>query len=259
MAADVSRVPFRIDPDGLSSIDDVLEVMELRLAVEVEAAARAAERITPRRLASIDRVLRAFEDATRQGEAAVNEDFAFHLAIAEASGNSRFAEILEFLGRHVIPRMIRDHAFFAYDVSENVVPGLQPHEERAYWRDVGTLPAYIAAHRDLAILPRHVHAPADAVHDVHVAAVVDREVRREAHLVVQRDAALDGARRVDDQHAPARDVEDEHAPVGSEREAAHLDRPERVAPRLEPAGELARRADPRDAARPAVEDQDLLP
>jgi glucose-1-phosphate adenylyltransferase len=52
-------------------------------------------------------------------------------------------------GRHVIPRMIRDHAFFAYDVSENVVPGLQPHEERAYWRDVGTLPAYIAAHRDL--------------------------------------------------------------------------------------------------------------
>src|SRR5690349_24856549 len=33
--ADASRLPFRIDPDGLSSIGDVLEVMELRLAGEV--------------------------------------------------------------------------------------------------------------------------------------------------------------------------------------------------------------------------------
>ena len=104
VAADTSRVPFRIDPDGLSSIGDVLEIMELRLAIEVEAAALAAERITPERLAPIARALRAFEAAIRRGEGAINEDFAFHLAIAEASGNARFAELLEYLGRHVIPR-----------------------------------------------------------------------------------------------------------------------------------------------------------
>jgi DNA-binding FadR family transcriptional regulator len=104
VAADVSRVPFRIDPEGLSSIDDVLEVMELRLAVEVEAAARAAQRIAPRRLVPITRALRAIEAAIQKGGGAVNEDFAFHLAIAEASGNGRFAELLEFLGRHLIPR-----------------------------------------------------------------------------------------------------------------------------------------------------------
>jgi GntR family transcriptional regulator, transcriptional repressor for pyruvate dehydrogenase complex len=34
----------------------------------------------------------------------VSEDFAFHRAIARASGNARFAELLEFLGRHIIPR-----------------------------------------------------------------------------------------------------------------------------------------------------------
>ena len=65
VAADASRVPFRIDPDGLSSIGDVLEVMELRLAIEVEAAALAAERITPERLSPIARALRAIEAAIR--------------------------------------------------------------------------------------------------------------------------------------------------------------------------------------------------
>ena len=104
VAADSSRIPFRIDPEGLSSIGDVLEVMELRLAIEVEAAALAAERIAPKTLAPLRRALRAIEAAIGTGGVAVNEDFAFHCAIAEASGNPRFAQLLEFLGRHVIPR-----------------------------------------------------------------------------------------------------------------------------------------------------------
>jgi GntR family transcriptional repressor for pyruvate dehydrogenase complex len=104
VAADASRVPFRIDPEGLSSIEDVLEVMELRLAIEVEAAALAAERMTPESLAPVGRALRAIEAAIGRGEGAISEDFAFHRAIAEASGNPRFAELLEFLGGHVIPR-----------------------------------------------------------------------------------------------------------------------------------------------------------
>src|SRR5262249_31272166 len=104
VAADASRVPFRIDPEGLSSIEDVLDIMELRLAIEVEAAALAAERITPSTLAPIRRALRAVEVALRKSEGAVLEDFAFHRAIATASGNVRIAELLEFLGHHVIPR-----------------------------------------------------------------------------------------------------------------------------------------------------------
>src|SRR5262245_27493373 len=130
VAADVSRVPFRIDPEGLSSIDDVLEVMELRLAVEVEAAARAAERITPRRLVPIARAVRAIEAAIRKGEGAVNEDFAFHLAIAEASGNGRFAELLEFLGRHVIPRQSVRLAMIAPAEQEQYLPRTQSEHRR---------------------------------------------------------------------------------------------------------------------------------
>ena len=131
VAADASRVPFRIDPDGLSSIADVLEVMELRLAIEVEAAALAAERITPERLSPIARALRAIEAAIQRGEGAVNEDFAFHRAIAEASGNPRFAELLEYLGRHVIPRQsIRvsvQHAAGAAAIPDAHPEGARPH------------------------------------------------------------------------------------------------------------------------------------
>jgi GntR family transcriptional repressor for pyruvate dehydrogenase complex len=104
VSADTSRVPFRIDPDGLVSIQHVLDVMELRLAIEVEAAALAAERGTPQTLASVAGALRDMQAAIDRGEGAVGEDFALHRAIAVASGNPRFVELLRYLGGYVIPR-----------------------------------------------------------------------------------------------------------------------------------------------------------
>lgn len=104
VSSDDSRVPFRIAPEGLATIDDVLDVMELRLAVEVEAAGLAAERVTPSSRRSVEAALEAIEPAIARGEGAVAEDFAFHLAIAKATGNAHFVQFLSFLGRHVIPR-----------------------------------------------------------------------------------------------------------------------------------------------------------
>jgi len=52
-------------------------------------------------------------------------------------------------GRHVIPRMLKTHRVFAYDFFNNEVPGTHSYEERGYWRDVGTIGAYYAAHQDL--------------------------------------------------------------------------------------------------------------
>lgn len=104
VASDAARMPFRIDPDSLSSIDDVLAVMELRLAVEVEAAAIAAERAPPAEVKAIDRALAAIDRAIDAGDSAIAEDFAFHQAIAKATGNVHFSSFLTFLGVHVIPR-----------------------------------------------------------------------------------------------------------------------------------------------------------
>ena len=79
--------PFRIDPDGLSSIGDVLNVMELRVAVEVESAALAAERAKGWQIAAIMKSLADVDAAIDSGDSAVREDFAFHRAIADATMN----------------------------------------------------------------------------------------------------------------------------------------------------------------------------
>jgi DNA-binding FadR family transcriptional regulator len=132
VAADASRIPFRIDPEGLSSIEDVLEVMELRLAVEVEAAAMAAERMTPAGLAPIRRALRAVESALRKGGSAIEEDFAFHRAIAAASGNTRIAELLEFLGHHVIPRQSVRASLTSPDEQREYLARIQDEHDRIF-------------------------------------------------------------------------------------------------------------------------------
>jgi DNA-binding FadR family transcriptional regulator len=104
IAKDLRSRPFLIDPGGLTSISDVVEVMELRISVEVEAAALAAERHTPAQFERISAALAAFDEAMQRGEAAVDEDLAIHTAVAEATGNGHFPAFLQFLGRHLIPR-----------------------------------------------------------------------------------------------------------------------------------------------------------
>lgn len=54
-------------------------------------------------------------------------------------------------GKTIVPRMIEDpdYRVCAYDFHRNEVPGVRPYEEKGYWRDVGTLETYWAAHMDL--------------------------------------------------------------------------------------------------------------
>lgn len=52
-------------------------------------------------------------------------------------------------GKDLLPRLIQTQKVFAYDFCGNRVPGVRASEEQAYWRDVGTIDAYFAAHQDL--------------------------------------------------------------------------------------------------------------
>ena len=96
--------PFRIYGDELHSLREVIAIMELRTGIEVEAAGLAAERASPAELRRIAGAYGAIEQAIRRGESAVDQDFAFHCRIAEASGNPQFVRFLQYLGRFIIPR-----------------------------------------------------------------------------------------------------------------------------------------------------------
>ena len=80
------------------------EILELRTAVEMEAAVIASERATGAQIKAIARAASTFSRAIANGDRAVKEDFDFHFAIAVATHNSRFVGFLEFLGGLIIPR-----------------------------------------------------------------------------------------------------------------------------------------------------------
>ena len=102
--ADHVRRPYRVDFDERSPLRDVLNVMELRTGVEVEAAGLAAERASAAQVKKISERFAAINAAIQKGGNAVDQDFAFHCEIAEAAGNPQFRRFLEYLGRFIIPR-----------------------------------------------------------------------------------------------------------------------------------------------------------
>ena len=52
-------------------------------------------------------------------------------------------------GAHVLPDIINTGKIFAYDFSTNIIPGTTMHEEKGYWRDVGTISAFFDANMDM--------------------------------------------------------------------------------------------------------------
>src|SRR5213080_4622453 len=77
-----ARRPLRIDFDRLSPLRAVLEVMELRTGIEIEAAGLAADRASTSQIRRIVRCLDAISVAIGRGEDAISEDFSLHCSIA---------------------------------------------------------------------------------------------------------------------------------------------------------------------------------
>jgi GntR family transcriptional repressor for pyruvate dehydrogenase complex len=109
--AGVFVLPASETPGGLSRlqlnfqrISSIIEALELRAAVEIEAAALAAMRSSPAQQMRISEALEDISAAVDRGERGEAADFAFHLSIANATNNKLFADFLEFLGERTIPR-----------------------------------------------------------------------------------------------------------------------------------------------------------
>ncbi|MBP0444810.1 FadR family transcriptional regulator [Roseomonas sp. SSH11] len=85
----------------VSDIAGILRCMEVRMALEDRAAGLAAER---RSTADLDRILKALDSlrsSLEAGAVPVQADYDFHRAVAAASGNALFVEMLEALNETI--------------------------------------------------------------------------------------------------------------------------------------------------------------
>ena len=95
---------FRIDAAELETVREVIQMLELRIGVEAEAAALAAQRHNVRAIREIARCHAAMQFAVERGDDAINEDMQFHKAVMQATGNRYFIEFFDYLGGVLIPR-----------------------------------------------------------------------------------------------------------------------------------------------------------
>jgi glucose-1-phosphate adenylyltransferase len=76
-----------------------------------------------------------------------NYVFTTRTLIDAVSADAEDEESRHDIGGNIIPMLVDRGEAFVYDFASNQVPGEE--EQRAYWRDVGTLDAYYEAHLDL--------------------------------------------------------------------------------------------------------------
>src|SRR5690606_30389861 len=147
--------------DATDKVSDVVEELELRIGIEVEAAGLAAARSSPAQEAAIQSELDQFAQLMAEGKSTDESDFRFHMAIAAATNNTRFRAFLEHIGRRMIPRV----------KLRTVMGGIAP------------LP-----NRDHSILQEH-QAIADAIFDNDVERARDA-MRRHLLIGIQRYRSL---------------------------------------------------------------------
>lgn len=97
--------PAGLDALALSSdgsVAAVLQMVEVRRALETESAGLAAVRRSPAALKQIRQALAAIDEAVRRGGDGVEEDVAFHAAIARAAENPYLLATLGYLNHFLL-------------------------------------------------------------------------------------------------------------------------------------------------------------
>lgn len=98
-------------------IDDILKLeepdfkslVETRILLELKTAGLAATRRSEENLEQIKEALDAYREKVLKGEDAVQEDLLFHLAIAQASGNSTLNTLMLIITPEIITNFEKYH------------------------------------------------------------------------------------------------------------------------------------------------------
>lgn len=98
------RSGLALTPIEIRTIPETLELLEFRMATEGEAAAIAAYRRTAEQEAAIAAANRKMAILIEQGLPTVEADYEFHMAVATATNNRFYVDVLRHFGARTIPR-----------------------------------------------------------------------------------------------------------------------------------------------------------
>ena len=86
---------------------DLTQFLEFRTALECYAARRAAELARPEQIARLEALCDLMEQPDVPYEEAIQDDFAFHLNLAEVTGNPLLVNILKVLQQFILAGMLQ--------------------------------------------------------------------------------------------------------------------------------------------------------
>lgn len=97
------------------------DMLELRIGIEGEAAYLAAKRRDPEHVAKLTQALANLEEAFVNRGVAIREDYQFHHAVAEATGNPVFLKVMASLADLFFQSFSETTRYFYYDPDRTLI------------------------------------------------------------------------------------------------------------------------------------------
>ncbi|WP_299322863.1 FadR/GntR family transcriptional regulator [uncultured Maribacter sp.] len=109
--ADIGQVAMNGMMDDILGLEDpdFKSLVETRILLELKTVRLAAKRRTDEDLKSMESALEAFKEKVLNNEDAVQEDLLFHLAIAQACGNSTINRMMLIITPEIINNFEKYH------------------------------------------------------------------------------------------------------------------------------------------------------
>lgn len=110
VSSDRPQMGFAIDKQDVESLRKLTQILELRMGLEIEAAAIAASRASQDKRAKIQEAADVFDRDSGGGapgvSAGVGSDLRFHRAICDATGNDYYLGLFNYLGASLRETML---------------------------------------------------------------------------------------------------------------------------------------------------------
>ncbi len=124
--------PFYIESTDSDLVAEAVAILELRIALEVEAAALAAGRRDDKSLLAMAQAMDEMSKAILAGEDAIQSDLAFHRAVATATNNLHYLKLFNYLGELSVPRARLNTFAIAKESREAYLARVNDEHRRVY-------------------------------------------------------------------------------------------------------------------------------